>query len=103
MPGTTTNERLLEWVNSWAEVLTPDSIHWCDGSQDEYDELAASMVEQGTLIPLNDAKRPNSFLARSDPGDVARVEDRTFICSDDPADAGNNNNWREPEAMRTEM
>ena len=103
MPGTTTNERLLEWVNSWAEVLTPDSIHWCDGSQEEYDELAASMVEQGTLIPLNEAKRPNSFLARSDPGDVARVEDRTFICSDDPADAGNNNNWREPEAMRTEM
>ena len=103
MPGTTTNERLLEWVNGWAKVLTPDSIHWCDGSQEEYDELAASMVEQGTLIPLNEAKRPNSFLARSDPGDVARVEDRTFICSDDPADAGNNNNWREPEAMRTEM
>ena len=103
MPGTTTNESLLEWVNSWAKVLTPDSIHWCDGSQDEYDELAASMVEQGTLIPLNDAKRPNSFLARSDPGDVARVEDRTFICSDHPADAGNNNNWREPEAMRSDM
>lgn len=103
MPGTTTNESLLEWVDSWAKVLTPDSIHWCDGSQEEYDQLAASMVEQGTLIPLNEAKRPNSFLARSDPGDVARVEDRTFICSDDPADAGNNNNWREPEAMRTEM
>ena len=103
MPGTTTNESLLEWVDSWAKVLTPDSIHWCDGSQEEYDELAASMVEQGTLIPLNEAKRPNSFLARSDPGDVARVEDRTFICSDDPADAGNNNNWREPAAMRTEM
>lgn len=103
MPGTTTNESLLQWVDSWAKVLTPDSIHWCDGSQEEYDELAASMVEQGTLIPLNEAKRPNSFLARSDPGDVARVEDRTFICSDDPADAGNNNNWREPEAMRTEM
>lgn len=103
MPGTTTNESLLEWVDSWAKILTPDSIHWCDGSQEEYDELAASMVEQGTLIPLNEAKRPNSFLARSDPGDVARVEDRTFICSDDPADAGNNNNWREPEAMRTEM
>jgi phosphoenolpyruvate carboxykinase (GTP) len=103
MPGTTTNESLLEWVDSWATVLTPDSIHWCDGSQEEYDELAASMVEQGTLIPLNEAKRPNSFLARSDPDDVARVEDRTFICSDDPADAGNNNNWREPAAMRTEM
>ena len=61
MPGTTTNESLLEWVDSWAKVLTPDSIHWCDGSQEEYDVLAASMVEQGTLIPLNEAKRPNSF------------------------------------------
>ncbi len=103
MPGTTTNESLLEWVNSWAQVLTPDSIHWCDGSQEEYDEFAKSMVDQGTLIPLNEAKRPNSFLARSDPADVARVEDRTFICTDDPAEAGNNNNWREPESMRTEM
>lgn len=103
MPGTTTNESLLEWVNSWAQVLTPDSIHWCDGSQEEYDEFTKSMVDQGTLIPLNAAKRPNSFLARSDPADVARVEDRTFICTDDPAEAGNNNNWREPESMRTEM
>ena len=103
MPGTTTNESLLEWVNSWAQVLTPDSIHWCDGSQEEYDEFTKSMVDQGTLIPLNEAKRPNSFLARSDPADVARVEDRTFICTDDPAEAGNNNNWREPESMRTEM
>ena len=103
MPGTTTNESLLEWVNSWADVLTPDSIHWCDGSQEEYDEFTKSMVDQGTLIPLNEAKRPNSFLARSDPADVARVEDRTFICTDDPAEAGNNNNWREPESMRTEM
>ena len=103
MAGTTTNESLLEWVNSWAQVLTPDSIHWCDGSQEEYDEFAKSMVDQGTLIPLNEAKRPNSFLARSDPADVARVEDRTFICTDDPAEAGNNNNWREPESMRTEM
>jgi phosphoenolpyruvate carboxykinase (GTP) len=103
MPGTTTNKRLLKWVDSWAKVLTPDSIHWCDGSQEEYDKFTTSMVEQGTLIRLNDAKRPNSFLARSDPGDVARVEDRTFICTKNPADAGNNNNWREPEAMRTEM
>jgi phosphoenolpyruvate carboxykinase (GTP) len=103
MPGTTTNKNLLKWVNSWAKVLTPDSIHWCDGSQEEYDKFTTSMVEQGTLIRLNDAKRPNSFLARSDPGDVARVEDRTFICTKNPADAGNNNNWREPEAMRAEM
>lgn len=103
MPGTTTNNSLSDWVNNWAEILSPDSVHWCDGSQEEYDEFAKSMVEQGTLIPLEDAKRPNSFLARSDPGDVARVEDRTFICTDDPADAGNNNNWREPASMRSEM
>ena len=103
MPGTTTNQNLLEWVDTWAEVLTPEAIYWCDGSQEEYERFTHSMVEQGTLIPLNDAKRPNSFLARSDPGDVARVEDRTFICTDDPEDAGSNNNWREPELMRTEM
>ena len=103
MPGTTTNDSLSDWVNNWAEILSPDSVHWCDGSQEEYDQFAKSMVEQGTLIPLEDAKRPNSFLARSDPGDVARVEDRTFICTDDPADAGNNNNWREPASMRSEM
>ena len=103
MPGTTTNQNLLEWVDTWAEVLTPESIYWCDGSQEEYERFTHSMVEQGTLIPLNDAKRPNSFLARSDPGDVARVEDRTFICTDDPEDAGSNNNWREPELMRAEM
>ena len=103
MPGTTTNQNLLEWVDTWAEVLTPESIYWCDGSHEEYERFTHSMVEQGTLIPLNDAKRPNSFLARSDPGDVARVEDRTFICTDDPEDAGSNNNWREPELMRTEM
>ena len=103
MPGTTTNQNLLEWVDKWAEILTPKSIYWCDGSQEEYERFTHSMVEQGTLIPLNDAKRPNSFLARSDPGDVARVEDRTFICTDDPEDAGSNNNWREPELMRTEM
>jgi phosphoenolpyruvate carboxykinase (GTP) len=103
MPGTTTNQNLLQWVDTWAEVLTPESIYWCDGSQEEYERFTHSMVEQGTLIPLNDAKRPNSFLARSDPGDVARVEDRTFICTDDPEDAGSNNNWREPELMRAEM
>ena len=103
MPGTTTNQNLLEWVDKWTEVLTPDSVYWCDGTQEEYDRFTDSMVAQGTLIPLNDVKRPNSFLARSDPGDVARVEDRTFICTDDPEDVGANNNWREPELMRAEM
>ena len=103
MPGTTTNQQLLDWVEEWAGVLQPDSIHWCDGTEAEYDELAELMVEQGTLIPLDESKRPNSFLARSDPGDVARVEDRTFICTEHEADAGTNNNWREPAQMRNEM
>ena len=103
MPGTTTNQKLHDWVEDWAEVLAPESIYWCDGTEEEYDRFTNSMVEQGTLLPLNDAKRPNSFLARSDPGDVARVEDRTFICTEDPADAGANNNWRDPGSMREEM
>ncbi len=103
MPGTTTNQKLLDWVEEWAGVLQPASIHWCDGTEEEYDSLTELMVKQGTLIPLDEGKRPNSFLARSDPGDVARVEDRTFICSENQADAGANNNWREPEEMRAEM
>ena len=103
MPGTTTNQRLLDWVAEWANVLTPSSIHWCDGTQEEYASLSKLMVDQGTLIPLNEESRPNSFLARSDPGDVARVEDRTFICSENEEDAGTNNNWREPSTMKLEM
>ena len=103
MPGSPTNQKLLEWVDRWSAVLQPNDIYWCDGTQAEYARFAQSMVEQGTLIPLDDAKRPNSFLARSDPGDVARVEDRTFICTEDPDDAGANNNWREPQEMRSEM
>ena len=103
MPGTTTNQRLLDWVAEWVNVLTPSSIHWCDGTQEEYTSLTKLMVDQGTLIPLNEESRPNSFLARSDPGDVARVEDRTFICSANEDDAGANNNWRDPATMRTEM
>lgn len=103
MPGTTTNQRLHDWVAEWASVLTPSSIHWCDGTQEEYTSLTTLMVNQGTLIPLNEESRPNSFLARSDPGDVARVEDRTFICSTNEEDAGTNNNWRDPATMRSEM
>ena len=103
MPGTTTNQRLLDWVAEWANVLTPSSIHWCDGTQEEYASLSKLMVDQGTLIPLNEESRPNSFLARSDPGDVARVEDRTFICCENEEDAGTNNNWREPATMKLEM
>lgn len=103
MPSTTQNNRLLRWVEHWREVLRPRDVYWCDGSQDEYDRLCAEMVESGTLVRLNDELRPNSYLARSDPADVARVEDRTFICSDSAEEAGPNNNWRDPTVMRDEM
>ena len=103
MAGKTSNTKLNTWVSQWAEVLQPRDIYWCDGSQDEYDKLCRELVQSGTFTKLDDAKRPNSFWAHSDPGDVARVEDRTFICSANQIDAGPNNNWREPNEMRTEM
>jgi phosphoenolpyruvate carboxykinase (GTP) len=103
MAGKTSNTKLNAWVTQWAEILQPRDIYWCDGSQDEYDKLCDELVKSGTFTKLDDAKRPNSFWAHSDPGDVARVEDRTFICSADQIDAGPNNNWREPNEMRAEM
>ena len=103
MAGKTSNTKLNTWVSQWAEVLQPHDIYWCDGSQDEYDKLCRELVQSGTFTKLDDAKRPNSFWAHSDPGDVARVEDRTFICSANQIDAGPNNNWREPNEMRAEM
>jgi len=103
MSGTTTNQRLKDWVSEWAAVMQPADIYWCDGSADEYEQLCQQLVDSGTFTKLDEAKRPNSYWAHSDPGDVARVEDRTYICAATEADAGPNNNWRDPAEMRAEM
>jgi len=103
MAGTTTNQQLLDWVEHWRSILEPDDVVWCDGSAEEYDRLCATLVEAGTFEPLADDKRPNSYLALSDPSDVARVEDRTFIASEREIDAGPTNHWRDPAELREEM
>ncbi|HEU4490134.1 MAG TPA: phosphoenolpyruvate carboxykinase (GTP) [Jiangellales bacterium] len=99
----TTHQRLLEWVAEVAELTQPDRVHWCDGSDEEWTRLTDELVEAGTLERLDPTAKPNSFLARTDPTDVARVEERTFICSVREEDAGPTNNWRDPVEMKAEM
>src|SRR3954464_1860590 len=100
MAATTNHQPLLDWVEHWRGIFQPDDVVWCDGSDEEYERFCQLLVDGGTFEPLNDELRPDSFLALSDPGDVARVEDRTFICSEREIDAGPTNNWRDPAEMK---
>jgi phosphoenolpyruvate carboxykinase (GTP) len=103
MAAKTNHRELLDWVEHWSGIFQPDAVEWCDGSEDEYQRLSQLLVDGGTFDPLDPELRPNSFLALSDPADVARVEDRTYICSTHEIDAGPTNNWRAPAEMKDEL
>jgi len=99
----TNNQKLLAWVNEWAEICQPESVYWCDGSEEENQRLLSEMVKSGAAVKLDDKKRPGSYAFNSDPSDVARVENRTFICTEKKEDAGPTNNWMAPATMKAEM
>jgi phosphoenolpyruvate carboxykinase (GTP) len=103
MAAATNNQKLIDWVGEWRDILQPEAVEWCDGSADEYDRMVGLLLDSGSFTKLADDKRPNSYLAVSDPGDVARVEDQTYIACEHEIDAGPTNNWRDPAELKATM
>ena len=99
----TSNQKLISWVNEWAELCQPEKVYWCDGSEEENTRLLGEMVATGMAVKLDEQKRPGSYYFQSDPSDVARVENRTYICSAKEEDAGPTNNWADPVEMKATL